>query len=71
LAENQGENAVCIVLSGTGTDGAQGLSAIKEHGGLTLIQAGFDHAAMSGTPAALLTPALSTKCCPSKPCLLD
>jgi two-component system CheB/CheR fusion protein len=52
LAEDQGEDAVCIVLSGTGSDGALGLSAIKEHGGLTLAQAGFDHAAMSGMPSS-------------------
>lgn len=52
LAQDQGENAVCIVLSGTGSDGALGLSAIKEHGGLTLAQAGFDHLAMSGMPSS-------------------
>ncbi|GLQ52338.1 chemotaxis methyltransferase [Dyella flava] len=51
LAEDQGDSAVCIVLSGAGTDGARGLRAVKEHGGLTLAQAGFDHAAMSGMPA--------------------
>jgi two-component system CheB/CheR fusion protein len=39
LAEDQGDDAVGIVLSGTGTDGALGLTAIKEHGGLTLVQA--------------------------------
>jgi two-component system CheB/CheR fusion protein len=50
LAEDQGENAVCIVLSGTGSDGTLGLKAIKEHGGLALAQAGFDHEAMSGMP---------------------
>jgi two-component system, chemotaxis family, CheB/CheR fusion protein len=50
LAEDQGENAVCIILSGTGSDGALGLKAIKESGGLTLAQAGVDHAAMSGMP---------------------
>jgi len=50
LAEDQGENAVCIVLSGTGSDGALGLTTIKEHGGLTLAQAEFDHSAMSGMP---------------------
>jgi two-component system CheB/CheR fusion protein len=50
LAEDQGENAVCIVLSGTGSDGALGLTAIKEYGGLTLAQAEFDHSAMSGMP---------------------
>ena len=50
LAEAQGENAVCIVLSGTGSDGALGLKQIKESGGLTLAQAEFDHTAMSGMP---------------------
>lgn len=50
LAVDQGENAVCIVLSGTGSDGALGLGAIKESGGFTLAQAEFDHAAMSGMP---------------------
>ncbi len=50
LAEDQSENAVCIILSGTGSDGALGLKAIKESGGLTLAQAGVNHAAMSGMP---------------------
>jgi two-component system, chemotaxis family, CheB/CheR fusion protein len=38
LAQDQGENAVGIVLSGTGSDGTLGLRAIKEAGGLTLAQ---------------------------------
>ncbi|HKV06531.1 MAG TPA: chemotaxis protein CheB, partial [Thermoanaerobaculia bacterium] len=38
LAEDQGDDAVGIILSGTGTDGALGLKAIKEYGGLTLAQ---------------------------------
>jgi two-component system CheB/CheR fusion protein len=50
LAEDQGENAVCIVLSGTGTDGTLGLRAIKEQGGLTLAQSEYDDLAMSGMP---------------------
>lgn len=52
LAEDQGDAAVSIVLAGTGSDGAHGLRAIKEYGGLTLAQAGFDHVAMSGMPAS-------------------
>ncbi len=39
LAEDQGDDAVGIIFSGTGTDGALGLKAIKEHGGLSLVQA--------------------------------
>jgi two-component system, chemotaxis family, CheB/CheR fusion protein len=38
LAEDQEDEAVGIVLTGTGTDGALGLKTIKEHGGLTLVQ---------------------------------
>ena len=51
LAEDQGDCAVCVVLAGTGSDGAQGLRAVKEHGGLALAQSGFDHEAMDGMPA--------------------
>jgi len=50
LAEDQGENSVCIVLSGTGSDGSLGVKKIKEHGGFTLAQSEHDHMAMSGMP---------------------
>ena len=50
LAEDQGENAVGIILSGTGSDGSLGVAAIKERGGLTLAQAEYDHHAMAGMP---------------------
>ncbi len=56
LAEDQGENAIGIVLAGTGSDGSLGLANIKEHGGLTLAQAEFDSHAMAGMPqSATLT----------------
>ena len=56
LAEDQGENAIAIVLAGTGSDGSLGLAIIKEHGGLTLAQAEFDSHAMAGMPrSAALT----------------
>ena len=38
LAEDQQENAVCIILSGTGSDGTLGLKEIKALGGLTMVQ---------------------------------
>ncbi len=38
LAEAYGEAAVGILLSGSGSDGALGIKAIKERGGLTVAQ---------------------------------
>jgi two-component system, chemotaxis family, CheB/CheR fusion protein len=38
LAADQGENAVCILLSGAGTDGTLGLQAVKEYGGMAMAQ---------------------------------
>ena len=38
LAEDQGEHAIGVVLSGGGSDGTLGLKAIKENGGLTIAQ---------------------------------
>ena len=51
LAHDQRDNAVAIVLSGVGSDGSSGISAIKENGGLTIAQAEFDHHAMIGMPS--------------------
>src|SRR5262245_5716616 len=38
LAADQGESAIGIILSGSGTDGSLGIKAIKEAGGLTMAQ---------------------------------
>jgi two-component system CheB/CheR fusion protein len=38
LAQDQGERAICIVLSGTGSDGTLGVKAVKEVGGMTMAQ---------------------------------
>jgi two-component system CheB/CheR fusion protein len=38
LAHDRGQNAVCIILSGTGSDGTRGLKAIKEYGGMAMAQ---------------------------------
>ncbi|ETX29211.1 chemotaxis protein CheB [Roseivivax isoporae LMG 25204] len=38
LAQDQGPAAACVILSGTGADGSAGLRAIKEHGGLCIVQ---------------------------------
>ena len=46
LAQDQGGKAVGIILSGTGSDGSLGLTAIKGEGGVTMVQdpvsAGYD-----------------------------
>ena len=38
LAEDQGEHSVGVILSGTGSDGTRGVRAIKEWGGLVMVQ---------------------------------
>ncbi|TQS70490.1 chemotaxis protein CheB [Rhodobacteraceae bacterium] len=38
LARDQGRFSVCVILSGTGSDGSAGLRAIKEYGGLCIAQ---------------------------------
>ncbi len=38
LAEEQGEAAIGVILSGAGSDGALGLRAVKDHGGVTMAQ---------------------------------
>lgn len=38
LADDQGERAVAVILSGTGSDGTRGVRAVKESGGLVMIQ---------------------------------
>lgn len=55
LAEDQGENAVGIVLSGTGSDGALGVVAVKKHGGTTFAQLPADARYESMPAAAIAT----------------
>ena len=38
LGEDRGEKSVGIILSGTGTDGAHGITAVKANGGITIAQ---------------------------------
>jgi two-component system CheB/CheR fusion protein len=38
LAQDQHEHAICIVLSGTGSDGSLGVRAIKAEGGMVMVQ---------------------------------
>ncbi|MDI4664120.1 response regulator [Xanthobacter autotrophicus] len=58
LAEEYGERAICVILSGTGADGSLGLKAVKEKGGLVIAQ-NPDEAAFDGMPRnAILTGAV-------------
>jgi len=38
LAQDQHERAICIVLSGTGSDGSMGVRAVKAEGGMAMVQ---------------------------------
>ena len=49
LAEEYGEHAICVILSGTGADGSLGLKAVKEQGGLVIAQ-DPDEAEYDGMP---------------------
>jgi two-component system, chemotaxis family, CheB/CheR fusion protein len=58
LAEELGERAICVILSGTGSDGSLGLKAVKEKGGLVVAQ-DPDEAEYDGMPrSAIMTGAV-------------
>lgn len=65
LAQDRGEQAICIVLSGAGTDGTLGLRAIKEVGGMAMVQspesAGYD-----GMPRSAVATGLADYVSPPK-----
>lgn len=53
LADARGEQACCVILSGTGTDGTQGLRVIKEKGGVTVVQS-VESAKYEGMPESAI-----------------
>ena len=53
VAENYGNKAVAAVLTGTGNDGSIGVSAIKSHGGMVIVQDPAD-AEHPGMPMAAI-----------------
>jgi two-component system CheB/CheR fusion protein len=55
LAEDLGGDAVGVVLSGTGSDGALGVAAVKKHGGATYAQLPADARYASMPQAAIAT----------------
>lgn len=54
LALVRGERSIAVIMSGTGSDGAIGLTSIKEQGGITMAQAP-DDAAYDGMPTAAIS----------------
>lgn len=55
LAEDAGDRAMCVVLSGTGADGSSGLVEIRKSGGLVIVQKP-EEAAYDGMPhSAVMT----------------
>ncbi|GFK95332.1 Chemotaxis protein methyltransferase [Fundidesulfovibrio magnetotacticus] len=57
LAEDQGEKAIAIILSGTGSDGVRGIRAVKEAGGMVMVQS-EDSAKFDGMPRAAIATGL-------------
>jgi len=70
LAEDQGENAVCVILSGTGSDGTIGMKSIKEFGGLAIAQdsstAKYDSMPRNATMTGLVDYVLPVEDIPAK-----
>ncbi|MBI5658648.1 MAG: SAM-dependent methyltransferase, partial [Nitrosomonadales bacterium] len=63
LADDQGENAIGIILSGTGTDGTLGLRAILGAGGISLVQEPAT-AKYDGMPASAIQAGYATHVLP-------
>lgn len=58
LAEDQGEKVIGIILSGTGSDGVRGIRAIKEAGGMVMVQS-QESAKFDGMPRAAIDTGLT------------
>ena len=58
LAKDQGSNAICAILSGTGTDGTLGLKAIKGEVGMVMVQ-DEDSAKYDGMPRSAIATGLA------------
>jgi two-component system CheB/CheR fusion protein len=58
LAEDQKERAICIILSGTGTDGTLGLKAIKGESGMAMVQQ-VQSAKYAGMPSSAVATSLA------------
>ncbi len=57
LAEDQGDKAIAVILSGTGSDGTSGIRAIKEELGMVMVQT-EESAAFDGMPRSAIATGL-------------
>lgn len=57
LAQDQKERAIAVVMSGTGSDGTSGIKAIKERGGLVIVQSP-ETAKFDGMPRSAISTGL-------------
>jgi len=58
LADDQGAKAVALILSGTGSDGTRGVRAIKENGGMVVVQK-EESAKFDGMPRSAIATGLA------------
>lgn len=58
LAQDQQDHAIGIILSGTGSDGSQGIKSIKEAGGMVIIQSP-ETAEYDGMPSSAIATGLA------------
>ncbi|SLM28174.1 MCP methyltransferase/methylesterase CheR/CheB with PAS/PAC sensor [Desulfamplus magnetovallimortis] len=65
LAEDQGDRAIAIILSGTGSDGTRGVRAIKESGGMVMVQ-DESSAKFDGMPRAAISTGVADFILPPK-----
>ena len=59
LAEDQGERAICVILSGSGSDGTLGLRAVHGAGGVSFVQEPAS-ARYDGMPTSAVKSGLAT-----------
>ncbi|MCA9265594.1 MAG: chemotaxis protein CheB, partial [Planctomycetales bacterium] len=63
LAEDAGEHAIGVILSGTGSDGSRGIRDIHSHGGFVVVQDSHS-AAFDGMPRSAAATDLADVICP-------
>ncbi|TXC78536.1 chemotaxis protein CheB [Luteibaculum oceani] len=63
LANDQGEKAIAVILSGSGSDGTLGIEQIKQKGGFVVAQ-DEETASFNGMPSSAISTGLVDKICP-------